>query len=100
MRLLTGALGPSDCSHALKSRFIPYLNVTEQLASVALAPGAPEQSPQATWFCAGSGSITLGISAGSTMTAPSRRSASMASAITLDCSAVRPPRGADSPGGV
>ena len=81
--VLTGALGPSERSHALKSRFMPYLNTTEQALSLALAPTAPEQMFQVRKFLSGSGSTTLGMSAGSTMTAPSRRRTSMASAITL-----------------
>src|SRR4029450_1378296 len=59
---------------------MPYLNVTEQLASEALAPGTPEQRPHTVWFCAGSGSTTLGGSAGSTISAPSRLSTSMGAA--------------------
>jgi hypothetical protein len=39
----TGADGPSDESHALKSRFIPYLNVIEQFSSLPRALAAPEQ---------------------------------------------------------
>ena len=41
--VLTGADGPSDASHALKSRFMPYLKLIEQFASLPLACSAPEQ---------------------------------------------------------
>ena len=37
MSVLTGAAAPSDASHVLKSRFMPYLNTTEQSASLPLA---------------------------------------------------------------
>ena len=41
--VFNGAAGPSDASHALKSRFIPYLNTIEQFASLPRALSAPEQ---------------------------------------------------------
>src|SRR5262249_50063475 len=100
VRVLTGALDPSEASHALNSRFIPYLKTTEQFESLPLRPGAPEQMFQRRKLPAGSGSATLGRSAGSTMTAPSRRRISIASAIAPVWSSVRPPRGVVSPGGV
>jgi hypothetical protein len=37
----TGAAGPSNASHLLRSRFIPYFSTTEQLASLPLAPSMP-----------------------------------------------------------
>ena len=41
----TGADGPSDASHLLKSRFMPYLNAIEQSLSPPRALLAPEQIP-------------------------------------------------------
>src|SRR5713226_6060479 len=89
----TGAEGPSEPSHLLKSRFIPYLNTTEQSASFPFELLAPPQVLQSRRLLAVSLLTTLGISAGSTITAPWRLSISTASAMTLACSALSPPRG-------
>ena len=39
--VFTGALAPSDLSHVLKSRFMPYLNAIEQSASRPFAWSSP-----------------------------------------------------------
>src|SRR5438045_3243865 len=74
---LTGAFGPSDASHLLKSRFIPYLKTTEQFSSCPFPSDDPEQVFHNKMLFAGSGSTTLGMFAGSTMTAPSLRRTSI-----------------------
>src|SRR5260370_26383060 len=89
----TGADGPSEPSHWLKSRFIPYLNTTEQSESFPFELLAPPQVFQSRRLLPVSSLTTLGISAGSTITAPRRLRVSMASALTLACSALRPPPG-------
>ena len=43
VRVFTGADGPRLASHALKSRFIPYLNATVHWLSLPLACSAPAQ---------------------------------------------------------
>ena len=68
--VLTGADAPSVLSQALKSRFMPYLNTTEQFASLPFAPSTPEQMPHFRKFLSASCSTMLGMSAGSTITAP------------------------------
>src|SRR6185312_15530645 len=66
----TGAADPSEASHLLKSRFIPYFRSTEQSASLPLALSAPEHWPHARKLLWGSLSTMLGMSAGSTTIAP------------------------------
>src|SRR5262245_15831466 len=78
---LTGADGPSVASQWLKSRFIPYLRTIEQFASDPLEFPEPEQMLHWSMFCRKSGSIVLGILAGSITIAPSRLRTSMASDI-------------------
>src|SRR5262245_65975658 len=51
--VFAGADGPSDFSQMLKSRFMPYLKLTEQPASFPLACSAPEQKSQAAKLSAG-----------------------------------------------
>ncbi len=65
--VFTGAAAPSEASHALKSRFMPYLNTTEQSASFPFALSSPPQVDQLRKFDSRSLVITLGMSAGSTM---------------------------------
>src|SRR3974390_1927814 len=96
---LTGALAPSDCSHALKSRFIPYLNAIEQSASRPL-DWSPLHGFQLTKLFDATVSTMLGMSAGSTMTAPCALSAAIASSMTLRCASLRPPRGVVPPADV
>src|ERR1700693_1710905 len=100
VRVLTGAVGPSDASHLLKSRFIPYLKETEQSASLPLASLQPEQMFHDRQLFFASLSTTLGMSAVSTITAPRCFRTSIASAITFAWSALMPPRGSLPPGGV
>src|SRR5437870_8873279 len=100
VNVLIGAPGPRVDNHLLKSRFIPYLNTTEQLASFSLRPSTPEHVLHSKKLAAGSGSRMLGISAGSTIVAPSRLRTSIASAMSLAGSGLRPPRGVVSPGAV
>src|SRR5215470_15794756 len=83
VRLLTGALGPSVLNQALKSRFMPYLNTTEQPVSLSLLPCMPEQVFHNSRLLAGSEAMMLGMFAGSTMTAPAPLRTAIASAITL-----------------
>ena len=89
--VLTGALSPSDLSQRLKSRFIPYLNAIEQSASRPLAWSSPPQGFQLRKLFAGTVSTTLGMSAGSTITAPFALSTAMALSITPRCAGPRPP---------
>src|SRR5258705_8122358 len=89
----TGASGPSVASQALKSRFIPYLSTLEQFWSLPFPSPDPEQVFHNTKLLAGSLSTTLGISAGSTITAPCLRRTAIASTIAAVCSAFNPPLG-------
>src|SRR5512140_1744719 len=66
----TGALAPSDWSQVLKSRFMPYLNAIEQLASRPLAFSRPLHGLQLRKLLLAFVSTTLGMSAGSTIVAP------------------------------
>jgi hypothetical protein len=79
--------------HALKSRFIPYLNAIEQPASSPFAFPSPPHTFQFRKFSAESGVTMLGMSAGSTITAPCALSTAIASAITFFCASFRNPRG-------
>ena len=97
--VFTGAAAPSDASHALKSRFMPYLNTTEQSASLPFALSRPPHVDQSRKFFEASVATTLGMSAGSTMTAPCCFRTSMTSAIIFACAGFRPPRGWAAPGG-
>src|SRR6266508_2595510 len=81
--VLTGAEGPSVASHLLKSRLMPYLKLTEQSASFPFASLQPEQRFQDRKLFLRSLSTTLGMSAGSTITAPCCLRTSIASAITF-----------------
>src|SRR5207247_9392038 len=90
--VFTGADGPSVCSHLLKSRFMPYLRITEQSASLPFASLTPEHVFHNRKFFCGSLSTMLGMSAGSTMTAPCCLSTATASAIALACASFKPPR--------
>src|SRR5439155_3716196 len=90
--------GPRDDSHLLKSRFMPYFSTTEQFSSFPLASFAPEHCPRSTKLFFGSLSTTLGISAGSTTTAPCCLSTAIASVMTLAWSAFNPPRPSASSG--
>src|SRR6185369_265527 len=76
---LSGAAAPSDFSHALKSRFMPYLKTIEQSSSLPLPAFAPEQVDQRRKLFFGSLSSTLGMLAGSTMIAPWALSTAIAS---------------------
>ena len=78
----TGA-DPSEASHLLKSRFMPYFSTTEQSASLPLALSAPEHMPHVMKLFFVSLSTMLGMSAGSTITAPSFLSTAIASSITF-----------------
>src|SRR5919204_5389524 len=82
--VLTGADGPSVASHLLKSRFIPYFRITEQSASLPLASFTPEQLFHERKLFFGSLSTTLGMSAGSTTTAPCCFRTAIASDMTFD----------------
>src|SRR5258708_36423013 len=82
VNVFTGAVGPSEASHLLKSRFMPYLNTIEQDSSLPFAFSRPEQVFHLSRLFCGSLEITLGISAGSTMTAPLCLRIAMASFIT------------------
>src|SRR5258708_15854858 len=93
VNVFTGAVGPSEESHLLKSRFMPYLNTTEQDSSLPFSFSRPEQVFHLSKLFCGSLETTLGISAGSTMMAPSFLRIAIASAITFFWSACRPPRG-------
>src|SRR6185503_5932884 len=66
----TGARSPSDASHALKSRFMPYLNTTEQSSSRPLASSGPLHTPHLSQLLAGLVVTIDGISAGSFTVAP------------------------------
>src|SRR6266705_2931758 len=68
--VFTGAFGPRVPSQASKSRFMPYLNTTEQAASLPFALSSPLQTLQLRKLSPGSLARTLGMSAGSTTTAP------------------------------
>src|SRR5689334_3268565 len=70
LRDFTGAEGPSDASQLLKSRFIPYFSTTVQFSSEPFPLPAPEHMLHFRKLFAGSGERTLGIFAGSTITAP------------------------------
>src|SRR5437660_846702 len=83
VKVLTGAEGPSDASHLLKSRFMPYLNVIEQSASLPFASFQPEQVFQERKLLFASLSTMLGMSAGSTRTAPWCLRTAIASAISF-----------------
>jgi hypothetical protein len=96
--VFTGARFLRDVSHALKSRFMPYLSTTEQSSSPPLASLGPLQMPQASKLSAGRGVTTDGMSAGSTIVAPAERSAAMASFITARSGSVSPPVVPRSPG--
>ncbi len=98
--VFTGAFGPSVASHALKSRFIPYLKTIEQSASLPFALSRPLHTLQRRKLSAAAGATTLGTSAGSTTSAPCARRTAMASAITRAWSSLSPPRGSFAPGGV
>src|SRR6266545_4170230 len=63
VKVLTGAEGPSDASHLLKSRFMPYLKETEQSASFPFASLQPEQMFHERRLLPASLSTTLGMSA-------------------------------------
>jgi hypothetical protein len=84
----------------LKSRFMPYLKTIEQSLSRPRPCSAPEQTPHFRRLRLSSLSTTLGMSAGSTTTAPCCFKTSMASAMTFAWSGVRPPRGSVALGGV
>src|SRR4026207_2169141 len=68
--VLTGAAGPSDSSHLLKSRFIPYLKSIEQCSSLPRPSLAPEHWFHSTKLFFGSLSTTDGLSAGAVRSAP------------------------------
>ena len=91
--VLTGTPLPNVASHALKSRFIPYLNTIEQFASSPFALSSPAHGLQFRKFSAESVAVTLGMSAGSTITAPCALSTAIASSIARFCESFRPPRG-------
>src|SRR5229473_7447853 len=89
----TGAAGPSEASHWLKSRFMPYLSTIEQSSSLPLAFARPEQVFHLSALFCGFAERTLGMSAGSTTTTPRCLRIAIASSITFVWSALRPPRG-------
>ena len=97
---LTGALSPNEASQLLKSRFIPYLKATEQSASRPLALSSPLQGLQLVKLRLATVSITLGISAGSTISAPCRLRTAITSSMAARWASVSPPRGAALPGSV
>ena len=66
----TGAVGPSDSRKRLKSRFMPYLSTIEQSRSLLRPSSAPEQAFHSKVLLSARDSRTLGILAGSTITAP------------------------------
>src|SRR5258708_9874602 len=68
--VLTGADGPSEASHLLKSRFMPYLKETEQSASLPFASLQPEQRFHVRQLFFASLSTMLGMSAASVKMAP------------------------------
>ena len=71
-------------SHALKSRFMPYLNAIEQPASSPFALSEPTAHvPVQEVLGRDPSSMTLGMSAGSTITAPCAFSTAIASSIDL-----------------
>src|SRR5262245_41528717 len=96
----TGAVGPRLASHLLTSRFMTYLKTTEQPASIPFGPSVPLQTSQRRKFRLTSLSTTLGMSAGSTITAPRSLRTAMASVIAFACSAFSPPRASCKPGGL
>ena len=98
--VFTGAFGPSVASHALKSRFIPYLNTIEQSASLPFALSRPLHTFQPRKLSAAAGATTLGMSAGSTISAPCALRTAIASAIARVWPSFSPPRGSFAPGGV
>src|SRR5258708_16338002 len=95
--VLTGALSPSDLSHVLKSRFIPYLNATEQSASRPF-DWSPLHGLQLRKLLLALVSVTLGMSAGSTTVAPCCFSTAIASSMIFFCASFNPPRGVVLPG--
>src|SRR5215471_15197495 len=80
---LIGADAPSVASHALKSRFMPYLSTDVHVASWPTPWFNPEHVSHRSTFSAGSFDTTLGRFAGSTRIAPSRLSTSIASVIAV-----------------
>ena len=81
--VFTGAAGPSDASHVLKSRFMPYLKTTEQFSSLPRPSFTPEHGFHSMKLFFGSLSTMLGMSAGSTMIAPCCFSTAIASSIAF-----------------
>src|SRR5438094_159061 len=63
--VFTGAAAPSDASHLLKSRFIPYFRSTEHRSSLPRPSLTPEHWPHTRKLFAGSLSVMLGLSAAS-----------------------------------
>ena len=96
--VLNGAAFPSEASHALKSRFMPYVKSVEQFALRPLRSSTPPHVFHSRKFRVVSAVTTLGMFAGSTMVAPSCLSAAIASLITAVCAALIPPRGMLVPG--
>src|SRR6185436_1571073 len=90
VRDATGAELSNDASHALKSRFIPYFNTTEQPLSRPFAFSLPLQIDHWRKLFAASGSRTLGRSDGSTTVAPCFLRIAIASSISAARSAFTP----------
>ena len=92
----------ATASHALKSRFMPYLKTTEQSASLPLRVARRRRRcPRAGSCRSGSASTTLGMSAGSTTIGALLASGPRSPRPSPSpASAFSPPRGSVAPGGV